>query len=142
MGGRIRLAAVTAVFLGVILAAGGGTVLAKTKTVRIDLRGGCTPNERPIGVEKAERVTVRCSRKSIVKVQYRRGGKGKRIVFTGKKKGTAKVTVRCYLKNNRTKTYKYSVEVYKSKKVTKKDLARKAFKLQNRCRKEKGVRLK
>ena len=115
------------------------TVSAKTKNIKIDLRGEMTPVERPIALEKAKKVRIVCSNKSVVAVRYKKDRKDKRIVFTGKKKGTAKVTVICTLKSRRKKTYKYRVQVIKSKEVTAKDKGKKAFKIQNQYRKEKGV---
>ena len=115
------------------------TVSAKTKNIKIDLRGEMTPVERPIALEKAKKVRIVCSNKSVVAVRYKKDRKDKRIVFTGKKKGTAKVTVICTLKSRKKKTYKYRVQVIKSKEVTAKDKGKKAFKIQNQYRKEKGV---
>ena len=43
------------------------------------------------------------------------------------------------MKNKKVKTYRYRVRVFKSKKVTAKDKGKKAFKIQNQYRKEKGV---
>jgi len=128
------------VLMGIALLINPQTTFAKTKKIKIDLRGGSTPNEWPRALEKAKKVKIKCSNKSVVKVQYKKNRNFKRIVFTGKKIGKAKVTVKCRLKNGKIKTYKYKVTVIKSKKVTSLDLAKKAFKIQNQYRKEKGVK--
>ncbi len=49
------------------------------------------------------------------------------------------VTVKCRVKNKKTKSYKYKVRVVKGKKVTDLGRAKEAFKIQNQYRKEKGV---
>lgn len=118
---------------------GCSTVSARTKNVKIDLTGGATPVRRPAALDKAKKVKIKCSKNSVVKVRYKRNKKDRRIVFTGKKKGTSMVTVKCSLKNGKTKTYKYKVKVIRSKKVTSLDKAKQAFKIQNQYRREKGV---
>lgn len=139
---RYKMMMVLVVFMSVVLMAKGETVLAKTTTIKLNLRGIGISREYPKGWEKVKKATIKVSKKSIVKVKYKRYVEGKDdgwIEFIGKKKGTATVTVKCKLKNNKKKTYKYKVKVYKSKEVTYKDLAKKAFKIQNKYRKAKGV---
>ncbi len=129
--------AVTAI--GVILLAGADTVSAKTGKVELNLTGTPVQNRRPQALEKAKKVTIKCSKPSVVKVKFKKNRKDKRIVFTGKKKGIAVVTVRCRLKNKKKKFYKYKVKVVKGKKVSDLGRAKEAFKIQNQYRKEKGV---
>lgn len=129
--------AVTAI--GVILLAGADTVSAKTGKVELNLTGTPVQNRRPQALEKAKKVTIKCSKPSVVKVKFKKNRKDKRIVFTGKKKGTAVVAVRCRLKNKKKKSYKYKVKVVKGKKVSDLGRAKEAFKIQNQYRKEKGV---
>ena len=91
-------------------------------------------------MDKAKKVTVKSSKKSVVAVKYYKAKGIRRIVLKAKKLGSATVTVKCKLKNGKAKTYKYKVKVVKSKKVTELDKAKKAFKIQNQYRKEKGVK--
>ncbi|MBR1599442.1 MAG: CAP domain-containing protein [Lachnospiraceae bacterium] len=114
-------------------------VMAKTSTVTIDLTGGSAPVKRPAKLKNARKVKITNSKKSVVKVKYLKSNKDKRIQFTGKKVGTAKVKVKCYLKGGKTKTYSYKVKVKRSKKKTDLELAKEAFKIQNEYRAEKGV---
>ena len=125
--------------IGAVLLAGADTASAKTGKVELNLTGTPVQNRRPQALEKAKKVTIKCSKPSVVKVKYKKNRKDKRIVFTGKKKGTAVVTVKCHLKNKKTKSYKYKVRVVKGKKVSDLDRAKEAFKIQNQYRKEKGV---
>ena len=115
------------------------TVSAKTSQVKIDLTGSAVLTKRPIALEKAKKVSVKCNKKSVVKAQYKKNRKDKRIVFTAKKLGTATVTVKCTMKSKAVKAYKYKVKVIRSKKVTSLDKAKKAFEIQNQYRKEKGI---
>lgn len=131
---------VLVVFLSVMLMAKGETVLAKTKTVKIDLRYGSEEVERPYTLDKAKKVKITSSKKSVVTAKYKKNRGDRRIIFKGKKKGKATITVKCILKNKKTKILKYKVKVNKSKKVSNKDLAKKAFKIQNKYRKEKGIK--
>ncbi len=134
-----RNVAFVAAAIGAILLAGADTASAKTGKVELNLTGTPVQNRRPQALEKAKKVTIKCSKPSVVKVKYKKNRKDKRIVFTGKKKGTAVVTVKCRVKNKKTKSYKYKVRVVKGKKVTDLGRAKKAFKIQNQYRKEKGV---
>lgn len=104
--------------IGAVLLAGADTASAKTGKVQLNLTGTPIQNRRPQALEKAKKVTIKCSKPSVVKVKYKKNRKDKRIVFTGKKKGTAVVTVKCRLKNKKTKSYKYKVRVVKGKKVS------------------------
>lgn len=125
--------------IGVILLAGANTASAKTGKVELNLTGTPVQNRRPQALEKAKKVTIKCSKPSVVKVKYKKNRKDKRIVFTGKKKGMAVVTVKCHLKNKKKKSYRYKVRVVKGKKVSDVSRAKEAFKIQNQYRKEKGV---
>lgn len=135
------------IVIGIILIAclmlvvGANEVYAKkkTKTVTMNLIGAKTLYKYPATLEKAKKVTVKSSKKSVVKVKYKKTKKIRRIVLTAKKLGRATVTVKCTLKNKKIKTYKYKIKVVKSKKVTALDKAKEAFKIQNQYRKKKGV---
>ena len=123
-----------------ILAHGDTASAAKAKKVTMNLVGAKTLNKYPAAMDKAKKVTVKSSKKSVVAVKYYKARGIRRIVLKAKKLGSATVTVKCRLKNSKTKTYKYKVKVVKSKKVTELDKAKKAFKIQNQYRKEKGVK--
>lgn len=135
-----RMMAVMVTLFCLALIANCDTVsAAKAKKVTMNLTGAKTLNKYPAALDKAKKVTVKSSKKSVVTVKYKKAKKNRRIVFTAQKTGTATVTVKCMLKNKKTKTYKYKVTVVKGKKVTALDNAKKAFKIQNQYRKEKGV---
>ncbi len=123
-----------------ILAHGDTASAAKAKKVTMNLVGAKTLNKYPAAMDKAKKVTVKSSKKSVVAVKYYKAKGIRRIVLKAKKLGSATVTVKCRLKNGKTKTYKYKVKVVKVKKVTELDKAKKAFKIQNQYRKEKGVK--
>lgn len=108
----------TVIMLGVALLAGTGTVSAKTKTVKIDMAKSATQTKRPAALAKAKKVSVKSSKPSVVKAKYKKDKKNRRIILTGKKQGTATVTVRCYLRNGKKKVYKYKVRVTKSHKTS------------------------
>lgn len=112
---------------------------AKAKKVTMNLTGAKTLNKYPAAMDKAKKITVKSSKKSVVAAKYKKAKGIKRIVLTAKKLGSATVTVKCKLKNGKTKTYKYKVKVVKTKKVTELDKAKNAFKIQNQYRKAKGV---
>lgn len=136
---RILAVAVPMVCLAV-LGHGDTVSAARVKKVTMNLVGGKTLYEYPAAMDKAKKVTVKSSKKSVVAVKYYKAGGIRRIVLKAKKLGSATVTVKCRLKNSKTKTYKYKVKVVKVKKVTAKDKAKEAFKIQNQYRKEKGVK--
>lgn len=104
----------TILLLSAALFAGTGTVSAKTKTVKIDMTKAASQTKRPAALSKAKKVRVKSSKPSVAKVKYKKTKKNRRIVITGKKPGTATVTVRCYLKGRKKKVYKYKVKVTKS----------------------------
>lgn len=140
MKGWKRALFVTLSFLCLSLIGPDSTVsAASTKKVTINLNGSKTLYKYPAALEKAKKVSVKSSKKSVVTAKYKKTKKVKRIVLTAKKKGTATVTVKCTMKNKKVKTYKYKVTVVKKKKTTALDDAKKAFKIQNQYRKEKGV---
>ncbi len=138
MRGWKKWIAVTAVLFVTVLAAGNTEVSAKTTKITLDLRGDASLVKFPAVLKKSKKVKVKCSNKSVVRAKYRKNRKFKRIEFQGKKKGTATVTVKCILKNKKTKTLKYKVKVIKSRRVTALDKAKKAFQIQNQYRKDKG----
>lgn len=93
----------------VILATAGGAkeVQAKKVKVKLDLSGEKTVTKKPAALKKAKKVTVKYSKKSVVKVSVKK----KKLLFSAKKKGTATVTITCRLKNKKKKVYKYAVTV-------------------------------
>lgn len=122
-----------------VLLGNGEAVSAKTSKVTMNLTGAKTRNKYPAALDKAKKVTVKSSKKSVVQGKYKKSRGFRRIVLKARKLGSATITVKCRMKNKRTKTYKYRVKVVKSKKVTALDKAKKAFAIQNQYRKEKGV---
>lgn len=139
MKGWKRIVTVTIMLFCVGLLGGGGVAFAKTKKVTMNLVGAKTIYKSPVALDKAKKVTIKNSKKSVVKVKYKKTKKVRRIIFTARKLGTATVTVKCRLKNKKVKTYKYKVKVVKVKKVSVLEKSKKAFKIQNEYRKEKGV---
>ena len=103
----------TILLLSATLFAGTGMVSAKTKTVKIDITKATSQTKHPAALSKAKKVSVKSSKPSVAKVKYKKTKKNRRIVITGKKPGTAMVTVRCYLKGGKKKAYKYKVKVAK-----------------------------
>lgn len=124
---------------GMVLLMKGVVVSAKTKKVTMNLVGAKTLYKCPAALDKAKKVTVKSSKKSIVTAKYKKTKQVRRIILTAKKLGTATVTVKCRMKNKKTKIYKYEVKVVKAKKVSALEKSKKAFKIQNQYRKEKGV---
>lgn len=142
MKGWKQKAAATGILILLALLAQGINVSAsavKVKKVRMNLTGAKTLNKYLAALDKAKKVTVKSSRKSVVTVKYKKAKKIRRIVLKAKKVGSATVTVKCRMKNKTTKTYKYKVSVSKGKKVTALEQAKKAFAIQNQYRKEKDV---
>lgn len=122
-----------------LLLAESETASAKAKNVTMNLVGAKTLYKYPAALDKAKKVTVKSSKKSVVTAKCIKKRGIRRIMLKAKKLGSATVTVKCQMKNRKTKVYKYKVKVVKGRKVTKKELAKKAFKIQNQYRKEKGV---
>lgn len=139
MRGWKKYITVTVVMLCMAFLVKGEPASAKTSKVTMNLTGAKTLYKYPAALNKAKKVSVKSSKKSVVKVKYKKTKKIRRIVLTAKKLGTATITVKCKLRNKKTKTYKYKVTVIQGKKVTALDKAKKAFKIQNQYRKEKGV---
>lgn len=115
---------------------------AKTvsKRVTMDLNGNKVRYKRPAILDKAKKVRVKSSKKSVVSVKYKMNRKDRRIAFTLKKKGSAVVTVRCVLKNGQKRTIRYKIKVTKKHIMTDLEKGKKAFAIQNSYRKEKGVK--
>lgn len=111
-----------------------------TKKVTMDLNGTRVRYKRPAIVDKAKKVRVKSSKKSVVSVKYKKDQKDRRIAFTLKKKGNAVVTVRCVLKNGQKKIIRYKIKVTKKHIMTDLEKGKKAFAIQNKYRKEKGVK--
>ncbi len=139
MKGWKRIITVTIMLFCMVLLMEGGMVSAKTKKVTMNLIGAKTLYKYPAALDKAKRVRVKSSKKSVVTARCKKTRGVREIVLKAKKLGSATVTVKCRMKKKKTKTYKYKVKVVKGKKVTKKELAKKAFKIQNQYRKKKGV---
>lgn len=139
MKGWKRVITVTMMIFGMVLLMKGVVVSAKTKKVTMNLVGAKTLYKCPAALDKAKKVTVKSSKKSIVTAKYKKTKQVRRIILTAKKLGTATVTVKCRMKNKKTKIYKYEVKVVKAKKVSALEKSKKAFKIQNQYRKEKGV---
>lgn len=139
MKGWKRAITVTMMIFGMVLLMKGVVVSAKTKKVTMNLVGAKTLYKCPAALDKAKKVTVKSSKKSIVTAKYKKTKQVRRIILTAKKLGTATVTVKCRMKNKKTKIYKYEVKVVKAKKVSALEKSKKAFKIQNQYRKEKGV---
>lgn len=135
--GKVVIATMIALCMAVCM--DGGTASAKTKKVTMNLVGAKTLYKSPAALDKAKKVTVKSSKKSVVKVKYKKTKKVRRIIFSARKLGTATVTVKCRMKNKKIKTYKYKVKVVKVKKVSVLEKSKKAFQIQNKFRKEKGV---
>ena len=106
----------------------------------MDLNGNKVRYKRPSILDKAKKVRVKSSKKSVVSVKYKKNRKDRRIAFTLKKKGSAVVTVRCVLKNGQKRTVRYKIKVTKKHILTDLEKGKKAFAIQNRYRKEKGVK--
>lgn len=79
----------------------------KPAKITLNLNGKKTVTKKPAALKKAKKVTVKNTKKSVVKVSVKK----KKLTFTAKKKGKATVTVICRLKNNKKKTYRYHVTV-------------------------------
>lgn len=131
----------------VVLAVGiaiSAPVAAKAKTVTkrvtMDLNGNRVQYRRPAILDRAKKVRVKSSKRSVVSVKYRKNRKDRRIAFTLKKKGNAVVTVRCVLKNGQKRIIRYKLKVTKKHIMTDLEKGKKAFAIQNRYRKEKGVK--
>lgn len=139
MKGWKRIITVAVILFGLVLLVDGGTASAKTKKVTMNLVGAKTIYKSPVALDKAKKVTIKNSKKSVVKVKYKKTKRVRRIIFTAKKLGTATVTVKCKMKNKKIRTYKYKVKVAEIKRVSVLEKSKKAFQIQNKYRKEKGV---
>ena len=111
-----------------------------TKQVTMDLNGTKVRYKRPAILYKAKKVRVKSSKKSVVSVKYKKNRKDRRIAFMLKKKGNAVVTVQCVLKNGQKKIIRYKIKVTKKHIMTDLEKGKKAFAIQNRYRKGKGVK--
>lgn len=111
-----------------------------TKQITMDLNGNRVRYKRPSILDKAKKVRVKSSKKSVVSVKYKKNQKDRRIAFTLKKKGSAVVTVQCVLKNGQKSIIRYKIKVTKKHIMTDLEKGKKAFAIQNKYRKEKGVK--
>ena len=111
-----------------------------TKQITMDLNGTKVRYKRPAILDKAKKVRVKSNKKSVVSVKYKKNQKDRRIAFTLKKKGNAVVTVQCVLKNKQKRIIRYKIKVTKKHIMTDLEKGKKAFAIQNKYRKEKGVK--
>lgn len=140
MKGWKRIITVTVMLFCMVLLVEGGTASAKAKNVTMNLVGAKTLYKYPAALDKAEKVTVKSSNKSIVTAKCKKKRGIREIMLRAKKLGSATVTVKCQMKNKEVKGYKYKVKVVKAKKpATILEESKKAFQIQNQYRKDKGV---
>lgn len=140
MKGWKRIIMVTMLLFCMVLLAEGGTVSAKTQKVTMNLVGAKTLYKYPAALDKAEKVTVKSSKKSVVIAKCKKKRGIREIMLRAKKLGSATVTVKCWIKNKKPKMYKYKVTVKEAKKpATVLELSKKAFRIQNQYRRAKGV---
>lgn len=140
MKGWKRIITVTMILFCMVLLMEGGTASAKTKKVTMNLTGAKTLYKYPAALDKAKKVTVKSSNKSVVTAKCKKKRGIREIMLKAKKLGSATVTVKCQMKNKKVKVYKYRVKVVKAKKpTTVLEQSKKAFKIQNQYRKNKGV---
>lgn len=140
MKGWKRIITVTMLLFCMGLLVEGGTVSAKTQKVTMNLVGAKTLYKYPAALDKAKKVTVKSSKKSVVTAKCKKKRGIREIMLKAKKLGSATVTVKCQMKNKKTKVYKYKVKVVKAKKpATVLEQSKKAFRIQNQYRKAKGV---
>ena len=95
MKGWKRIITVTMLLFCMVLLAEGGTVSAKPQKVTMNLVGAKTLYKYPAAMDKAEKITVKSSRKSVVTVKYKKTKQLRRIILNAKKLGSATVTVKC-----------------------------------------------
>ncbi len=110
-----------------------------TKKLTIDRTVSKLCSRKPSALMKARKVRVKSSKKAVVIGRYWKKGKNRKIVFTPKKKGSAVITVTCYLKKGKKKVYRYKIKVTESRKMTDLEKSKKAFEIQNQYRLDKGV---
>lgn len=90
---------------------------AQAKSVKVEVNNAAI--KRPAVLKKAKKVTIKNSKKAVVKATYKKNKKDRRIVIKGKKKGTAQLTIKCKLSKKKTKTLIYKVNVVKPKEPVK-----------------------
>lgn len=134
-----RVLGVMALAMGImIFASADAQAKTVTKNMTLNLNGNKVQYKRPSGLNKARKVRVTSSKKSIVSVKYKKDRKDRRIAFTLKKKGNAMVTVQCIMKSGQNKTIRYKVKVVKKQMMTVLERGKKAFSIQNQYRKSSG----
>ena len=133
---------VTVLAMGIVVSApvAAQAKTVTTKQITMDLNGTKVRYKRPAILDKAKKVRVKSSKKSVVSVKYKKDQKDRRIAFTLKKKGNATVTVQCVLKNGQKRFIRYKIKVTKKHIMTDLEKGKKAFAIQNKYRKEKGVK--
>ncbi len=112
---------------------------SKTKKISLDLNREYQSVKRPGGLTKARKVIVKSSKKFVAKAKYSKKKGDRRITITGKKVGKTTITVKCFYKKKKSKTYKYQVTVVRKKKLSAYEKGKEAFRLQNQFRKENGI---
>lgn len=90
---------------------------AQAKSVKVAVKD--TAIKRPAVLKKAKKVTIKNSKKAVVKAVYKKNNKDRRIIIKGKKKGTAKLTVKCKISKKKTKKLVYRVKVVNPKETEK-----------------------
>ena len=141
MKNTIKMLFVTILVIGAVglLTPMQANATSTTKKLTLDLNGDYATVKRPSGLNKTRKVVVKSSKKSVAQVKYSKKKGDKRVTITGKKVGKATITVKCYYKKKKTKTYKYKVSVVRKKKKTALEKGKEAFQLQNKYRKENGI---
>lgn len=110
----------------------------KVSKITLKIGGDYVSVKRPRCLEKAKRVKVKCSKKSIVKVKYLKNHHDRRLRIIARKKGTVTITIKCLYRKKRIRTVRYRIKVLEKRKAIEK--AKEAFKSQNQYRQGKGVR--
>lgn len=67
----------------------------KVSKITLKIGGDYVSVKRPRCLEKAKRVKVKCSKKSIVKVKYLKNHHDRRLRIIARKKGTVTITIKC-----------------------------------------------
>lgn len=106
MKGWKRIITVIMILFCMMLLVEGGTASAKTKKVTMNLVGAKTLYKYPAALDKAKKVTVKSSKKSVVTAKCKKKRGIREIMLKAKKLGSATVTVKCRMKNKKTKIYK------------------------------------
>ena len=123
--------------MGVLLPA-QASAKVKSKKITLDINGDYGTVKRPSALDKAKRVVVKSSKKSVATGKYSKKKGDRRVDIVAKKKGKATITVKCYYPKKKMKTIRYKVTVVAKHKMTDLEKSKEAFRLQNQYRKSKG----